>query len=218
MKRIMPVLLVALFACALVVGWTLIGHSQETQKQTQKQQTPQDQQSQGQPQMSQEEMAAWQKAATPGPNHAAMAKYVGKWNGTAKMWMKPGTEPMTMTITAECDTVYGGRYLVEKNEGMMMGMPFEGTAIIGYDNLEQKPTLVWYDNMSTGILFSMGTCSEQCKTQTYTYTQKDPMTGKDQKGKMVSRAVDDNKWILEGYMIDQAGKENKTMEITYTRG
>jgi hypothetical protein len=172
---------------------------------------------QDKPQVNPEEMAAWQKAATPGPHHAHYYALVGTWNAEVKMWMAPGAEPMVAQMVATCDTIYGGRYFVEEIQGVMMGMPFKGTSISGYDNLEQKHTLVWYDNMSTGIVYSQGECSDQCKVETHVYTQKDAMTGKDQKVKMVSRLVNKDKWVLESYMIGEDGKENKTMEIVYTR-
>lgn len=200
MKNSIRISIVVVAACALAMGWAL------TQAQTQ-----------DTPQISAEEMAAWQKAATPGPHHAHLAKLVGKWNAAMTMWMAPGAEPVTAQLVAVCDTVYGGRYLVEEIQGMVMGMPFIGTSINGYDNLEQKHTMVWYDNMSTGIVYSRGECSDKCMVETHVYTQKDPMTGKDTKVKMVSRIIDDNKFTLESYMIGDDGKEFKTMEIVYTR-
>jgi len=53
--------------------------------------------------------------------------------------------------------------------------------------------------------------------ETHEYTQKDPMTGKDTKVKMVSRITDKNNRVLESYIIGDDGKEFKTMEIKYTR-
>ena len=38
-------------------------------------------------------MQAWQKAATPGPNHQLLTSLAGEWTFTTKMWMEPGTPP-----------------------------------------------------------------------------------------------------------------------------
>lgn len=170
-----------------------------------------------QPQVKPEEMAAWQKAATPGPHHKHFADMVGAWKAEVKMWMAPGAEPMMSEMKAQCESLFDGRYCAEKIEGVMMGMPFQGMSISGFDNLKGKHTLVWIDNMGTGTIYSEGDCSDSCRVETHQYVQKDPMTGKDMKVKMVSRLIDKNKWVLESYMVGEDGKEFKNMEITYTR-
>lgn len=164
-----------------------------------------------------EEMAAWQKAATPGPHHKHFADAVGEWKAEAKMWMQPGTEPMVSEMKAHCEMLYDGRFCVEKVEGVMMGMPFYGMSISGYDNIKGKHTMVWIDNMGTGTIYSEGDCSDNCTVETQQYSYLDPMTGKDIKVKMVFRTIDKNKRALESYTIGDDGKEFKSMEITYTR-
>jgi len=170
-----------------------------------------------QPQFSPEEMAAWQKAATPGPHHQHFAEMAGTWKASIKIWMQPGTEPTMSETKAVCEVLFGGRYLVEKIEGTMMGMPFQGMSIAGYDNVKGKHTMVWIDNMGTGTIYSEGDCSDNCTVETQVYTYKDPMTMKDTKVKMVGRKIDANKHVLESFMIGEDGKEFKNMEITYTR-
>ena len=207
MRRLFSALLTVAAICVLAAGVAFAGQ----EKGQQEVQAPQ------QLQVSAEEMAAWQTAATPGPHHKRFAEMVGSWKAEVKMWMAPGAEPMVSETTAKCETLYDGRYCVEKIEGMMMGMPFQGMSISGYDNLKGKHTVVWIDNMGTGTIYSEGDCSEDCTVGTYRYVYKDAMTGKDQKVKMVSRLVDKNKMILESYMIGEDGKEFRNMEITYTR-
>lgn len=169
------------------------------------------------PQFSPEEMAAWQKAATPGPHHQSFAAMAGNWKASTKMWMKPGTEPMMSEMKAVCEVLFDGRYMVEKIEGTMMGMPFQGMSIAGYDNVKGKHTMVWIDNMGTGTICSEGDCSDNCTVETQVYSYKDPMTMKDTKVKMVSRKIDANKHVFESFTIGEDGKEFKNMEITYTR-
>jgi len=50
---------------------------------------------------------------------------------------------------------------------MMMGMPFEGIGINGYDNLKKKFVSTWIDNMGTMIVMSTGTFDPATKTFTY---------------------------------------------------
>src|SRR5262245_23344692 len=51
------------------------------------------------PGFSEADMKACELAATPGPEHAALAKSVGTWQGKTKMWMAPDTEPVESTCT-----------------------------------------------------------------------------------------------------------------------
>jgi hypothetical protein len=169
------------------------------------------------PQFSPEEMAAWQKAATPGPHHQHFADLAGTWKASVKLWMQPGAEPMISETKAVCEVLFDGRYCVEKIEGTMMGMPFQGMSIAGYDNVKGKHTMVWIDNMGTGTIYSEGDCTDNCTVETQVYTYKDPMTMKDTKVKMVARKIDANKHVLESFTIGDDGKEFKNMEITYTR-
>jgi len=133
------------------------------------------------------------------------------------MWMKPGTEPQVAELKAVCEPILGGRYLVEKIEGSMMQMPFEGMSISGYDNIKGKHTTVWIDNMGTGTMLAEGECTDNCAVITERAVQTDPATGKDSKVKIVIRAIDKNKHVFEYYMVNDDGTEFMTMEITYTR-
>ena len=164
-----------------------------------------------------EEMAAWQKAAAPGPHHARFKNMVGAWNAKNTYWMQPGGDPQVATMKAEYKTKFDGRYLVSKLEGPMMGMPFEGMGIAGYDNVKGVHTMVWCDNMSTSILYSEGECSDECQVETLYMDQKDPITGNDMKVKIITRIIDNDKHVFEYYMINPDGSEFKSMEIVYTR-
>ena len=46
----------------------------------------------------------------------------------------------------------GGRYVIGKFAGTMMGQPFEGMSTMGYDNAKKMFTSTWVDNMGTGIV------------------------------------------------------------------
>jgi hypothetical protein len=201
-KKIIIALIALAVATVLATGFVLAQEKAKTQEQ---------------PQPSPEEMAAWQKAATPGPHHQHYAEMAGAWKAETKIWMQPGTEPMLSEMKATCDVLFDGRYCVEKIEGTMMGMPFQGMSVAGYDNVKGKHTMVWIDNMGTGTIYSEGDCSDNCTVETQQYTFKDPMTGKDVKVKMVARTIDKNKHVLESFMIGDDGSEFKNMEIVYTR-
>jgi len=164
----------------------------------------------------QETMKRWMEYMTPGEQHTAMAKSAGDWKYTSKMWMDPAQEPTVMDGKAKFDTVYGGRYLQSKVSGTMMGMPFEGTALTGYNNATKKYFNVWYDNMGTGLMMTEGT-SDASGMITMTGSMFDPTTGKNFALRETWKMDSDNKMTMEMYSTPEGGTEKKDMEIVYTR-
>ena len=68
---------------------------------------------------------------------------------------------MEDTGTATRTMMLDGRVLVEEVNSSMMGTPFTGHAMTGYDNVSGKYWSTWNDNMSTGVMVSEGTCDAQ---------------------------------------------------------
>jgi hypothetical protein len=145
-----------------------------------------------------------------------MAKSAGTWTGVVTYWMQPGANPTTATAEATNQMILGGRYLQTRNTGNMMGMPFEGIGVTGYDNAKKVFVSSWVDNMGTGILYMEGTMDDQHKSITYTGKAVDPVTKVDQPFRQVLKFIDDNTQELEMY-ITVKGQEYKAMDIKYTR-
>ena len=95
-------------------------------------------------------------------------------------------------------------------------MPFEGMQLMGYDNIKKKHVSVWIDSMSTGITQMEGTYDEATKTLTMTGQTDDPIAGPT-KMRSVTREVSKDKCVMEMYQTGPDGKEQKCMEVTYTR-
>lgn len=164
----------------------------------------------------QEEMAAWMKLAQPGPHHEHLAPFVGSWKGEVKMWMAPDTPPMVNDGAAEVSWIMGGRYLDWKQTGDFGGSPFEGRAIEGYNNGEQRYESMWIDNFGTLILYYTGACSDDGARRKMETTFTDPMTG----GTIFYRSeyswTDADHYTFTAYMDKGAG-EFKNMEIRWAR-
>src|SRR5438105_4065574 len=101
-------------------------------------------------------MDKYMKAATPGPEHAQMAKMAGKWKLQVTSWMKPGAPPMKSDGTAEYRSIMGGRFLEQEVHGDMAGQPFEGRGVEGYDNVTKEHWGTWVDNMGTTTMLMKG--------------------------------------------------------------
>ena len=160
------------------------------------------------------EMEAWMKAATPGPQHKNLDFFVGDWKTQNTMWMD-GAETKTEG-TAHSEWAMDGRYVISKHTGNFGGMPFQGMGIDGYDNIDAKYFSLWIDNMSTSYMASDGTASADGKTITYKGSMKDP-TGKMVHHRMVSTVTGPDSFKFEMFMSPDNAKEEKAMEILYTR-
>lgn len=161
-------------------------------------------------------MEAFQKAATPGAQHAAIAKSVGDYTISVKSWPAPGAPPSTDAGTATRRMILGGRVLVEEVSSSMMGQPFTGQGLHGYDNVSGKFWGTWTDTMSTGLMVSEGTCDDQGSCA-FTGSWNDPITKGKITARMTSRWTDANTEIFEMFGPAPDGSEMKMMEITYTR-
>lgn len=152
----------------------------------------------------------------PGPYHDHLKVFEGSWKLTVKHWQGAG-EPEISEATARYEWILGGRFLRETVKGTFRQEPFEGNGVLGYDNAKNQYCTVWCDNMGTGFYTSNGTCDESGKVFTFHSTHTNPVTGQDQKGKAVAKVINDDNIVYTMYMIDDAGNEHKSMEITYQR-
>ena len=161
-------------------------------------------------------MEKYMKAATPGPEHQAMAKLAGKWNLKVTAWMAPGAPPQTSTGTAEFRTILDGRFLEQVAHGDMGGMPFEGHGLEGYDNVTHERWGTWVDTMTTGVMVMKGKCKDLKKCTT-TGKISDAAAGKAVPVTTTTTMKDDNTMVMEMSGPGPGGKVFKTMEIVYTR-
>lgn len=162
-------------------------------------------------------MAAMQEYATPGPEHAELARRVGDWTFRLTMWQAPDAPPQVSEGTAKIASVLDGRFLFEKAEGDLGGMPFEGMGFFGYDKFTKTYVWSWIDNFGTGIMPGHGTASGDRKTIHWTSEVPDYETGTYRKVTSVDRIISDDEHILTWYEATPDGKERKTMELHYTR-
>lgn len=160
-------------------------------------------------------MKEWEKAMTPGPEHKMMANVVGEWEGDISMWMDPTQPPQVSKGTVKYESIFDGRYIIGKFSGNMMGMPFSGMELSGYDNIKKVYFSNWIDNMGTGILYVEGTYDKSSNTYNFTGETVDP-SGNKMKVREVVTVIDKDHSKFEMYM-DMGKGEMKSMEISYTR-
>lgn len=164
----------------------------------------------------QEMMELWTKLATPGEPHKLFASLAGSWTTTTKEWMEPGKPPTESTGTAEMKMVLDGRFLYQEFNSQMMGQPFSGIGIDGFDNLRKKYVTAWFDTMGTGIFLMEGTASDDGKTITLRGQHGEPGGGH-MTHRAVWKIVDANTQTFEMYGAHGHAKQTKMLEITYSR-
>jgi hypothetical protein len=160
-------------------------------------------------------MELYRKLGTPGAPHKQLASMAGSWTTRIKTWMGPDSPPMESKGTSEQNMLLGGRFLQQVFTSEMMGT-YNGIGFTGYDNHTKKFVSTWMDSMSTGISYFEGTAAADGKTITQTSQFDDPIRGPMQ-WRTVTRIVDENTFLFEMYGTYKNAKEEKMMEITYTR-
>lgn len=161
-------------------------------------------------------MQAYQKAGTPGAEHQRLAAMAGNYDLTVKSWHAPDAPPATDPGTATRKMILGGRVMVEEVSSQMMGQPFHGQGLHGFDNTTGKYWSTWNDSMSTGVMVSEGSCDADGACA-ITGTFNDPVSGKPQTSRMTTRWTDPGTQVFEMYGPGPDGKETKMMEITYKK-
>lgn len=169
-------------------------------------------QTQEKPKMDPQMMEIWMKFATPNENHDYFRKFIGTWDMDSTFWMQPGAEPEHATITSEIKTILGGRFMHAAFKGTMMGQPYEGLQIVGYDNFQNKYITFWIDNSSTAFYLTSGTMDESGKVLTETGVWPDPITGGSTQVRAVTTRLDEDSFMYEMFMAGADGEEFKVME------
>jgi hypothetical protein len=159
-------------------------------------------------------MEAMMKAATPGDHHKALGRYAGDWTFTNKFWMDPSQPAQESSGTMHGEWMLGNRFMHTIYKGDMGGMAFEGHAVEGYDNTAKQYQGTWVDNMSTGIMYSTGTCDEAHKVCSSNSDFMDPASGQKMSSRSVVTWSGDDAFKMEMYMKPASGQEMKVMELT----
>lgn len=154
-----------------------------------------------------------EKFATPSAAHQRLDYFTGVWDTTTEITGMP-PEPGTQTI----QWILGGRYIQSTVSGSLMGEPFEGRGLMGYDNYKKKYTSVWCDNHSTALLTSEGLADQTGNVITLFGTMDEWLDGTHDKAvKYVYRIVDEDTYEFEIHDLGIVPGETKVITMTATR-
>ena len=155
-------------------------------------------------------MEAYTRAGAVTANHEALKYFVGSWKVEANMWAAPGAPPTESVNANMGEVILGGRYVRLTYKGEMMGQPFEGLQISGYDNIAKAYTTFWIDNSSTSFYLLKGTYDAAKQTYTFTGRWADPLGG-ETPVRMIVKIVSPDEYVSETYMKLPDGREFLSM-------
>lgn len=162
-------------------------------------------------------MAAYARYGEIGKEHRLLHQRVGTWDVTVRMWMAPGSPAEESKGTSECRLILGGRYIQEKFESMVMGQPFSGLGLTGFDNIKKKYVSIWIDSMSTGIMTSEGVPAADGKSIEYVGDLPDPVANKYRQQRTVEYEEVAGRRRMEAFDVGSDGKPFRSMEMVYIR-
>jgi hypothetical protein len=194
MRRVLCVLGIAAVAAAVLVG--------STSAQEKKNDVPP--QGQGMP------------MPKPGPEHEILKKDVGAWDATVESKMDPSGKP-NVSKGVETNTLLGdGLWMIQDFKADLMGTPFQGHGITGYDPSKKKYVGTWVDSMSAGLSKTEGTYDPKTKTMT-TWVEGPGPDGTMMKMRSTSEWKDANTRVFTMYSPAGQGEEFAMLKITYKR-
>jgi len=164
----------------------------------------------------QQDMAAEMEAIKPGPQHKELAKMAGEWTTVTKFSADPNAKPEETTGSAKIATALEGRFITEEDSGTMMGMPYNGMRMTGYNNAAKQYEASWAWTLSTAILRMTGKSSDHGKTVTYaaSFAEAD---GAEEKMTVVVKQIDDDHFVVDMSGKYPDGSNGPHLETMYTR-
>lgn len=160
----------------------------------------------------------WMDFATPGAEHAWMAKQSGTWTcDSVKQWMDPSQPPTVAKATQKLSMGLNGLYQMTDFSTTMMGQPMQGHGIMGFDKMKKKFVLSWVDNMGSGIVRMEGSYNDGTKMLSMAGKQSDPISKTETDMRQELKFIDDNSFTMSMYGAGHDGKESKFMEGTFKR-
>lgn len=160
--------------------------------------------------------AVMQKIQDAKPHIDRLKPMAGKWEMKQKLYFGGPGAPPTEQSAIENRAMLGEYWLLGEVDSEMMGSPFQGRSVAGYDIMKDKYVMYWVDTMAPYGMFFEGTYDEATKTFTYECAMKDAWTGLDAVFTITDREQPDGSTIWTMTQKSAMG-EMKLMESVCTR-
>ena len=152
----------------------------------------------------------------PGPEHEILKKEAGTWDATVEMRMEARGKPQVSKGVETNTLIGGGLWLIQDFKGELMGMPYQGHSVTGYNVAKKKYVGTWVDSMAPGLSALEGTYDPKTRTRTSWIEGPCPM-GIIMKWRSTTEWKDDATRITTMYSPQGQGEEFVMMKISYKR-
>lgn len=152
-------------------------------------------------------------AGPPGPPEALdrLQAYLGTWDAEVSMMGQ------TAKGVETCRMGVGGMWLLTDFEGELMGAPFLGHGLTGFDAATERFHGVWVDSTSGSIArLANGRFEDGGKSLLFDAEGVD-MMGNPAKSRHVTRFPNAKTRVFEVYQADERGAESLVMSIKYQK-
>jgi hypothetical protein len=156
------------------------------------------------------------KLATPNENHSRLeTDFGGNWSYS----FTSDFEGMKMegTGTSANKLILGGRFLMMESEGTIFGQNVKSITIMGYDNAQEKYTMIGIDELGTYYITAAGLYDEATKTYTLDGTYEEPVLEKTQNYRFIMNVSDPGKPVTRILFENDKGGMHEMMNLTYSR-
>ncbi|GJM26942.1 MAG: hypothetical protein DHS20C16_33570 [Phycisphaerae bacterium] len=165
-------------------------------------------------------MAAMEKVkhfTEPGPNHKILERFLGTWATETRIFMGPNpTDPEKGE--SKFSWLMKDRWLKCEYTNSMMGMPYEGFTLMGYDNFKKSYVMTAVSSIDTMMTRSEGDMDPSGKAIILYGSMDEYLTGEhDKMVKSVWRFESDKKIILEIHDLPIGEKNTKIVEVTFNK-
>jgi hypothetical protein len=160
-------------------------------------------------------MALMKKWSATDEHHKELAWYLGTWDTEMRMTGAPAAEKGT----SEFKWIVDGRWIAEDFNGTLMGAPYHGYGVMGFDRFKKKWVSTWVSSADTAMLRFEGVVVDPTgKVKVLWCNLDEYLTGeRDRPAKGVYRKIDENTFLYELWDMAMGLEGGKVLEITYKR-
>jgi hypothetical protein len=150
------------------------------------------------------------------PEHKLLAKYAGTWDAELSVSEVPGQPASKSAGKAVARLTGGGLWLVTDFDATLMGAPFSGHEVLGYDASLKHYVITWVDSMGTSMTTGQLDFDAAAKSLGGDLHGRDP-SGAEMNWRQTDVWKDDNtrEWTM--FMKGPDGNESAAIQITYKR-
>ena len=151
--------------------------------------------------------------------HQQLARLVGNWEGTSKVWFEPGEPVDESPVTGTMRAVLDGRFILHEYQSKFGDKPLEGLALYGYHlELEQYQS-AWVDSFhnNSAIMFSKGERKDPAFSMLGSYVYVTPEQELQGGWRTQIDVLSDDEIVITAYNIMPGEAETKATEIVYKR-